>query len=63
MNDVLVVPDVDEPSVFIGNAAIHPKLRGKGLGAAMIADAKTIASKVGVTLIRLDTYGGKLGML
>jgi GNAT superfamily N-acetyltransferase len=55
------VPDVDEPSLFINNAAIYPDLRGKGLGAAMVAHAKDVASKVGAKIIRLDTYGGNLG--
>jgi hypothetical protein len=57
------VPDVEEPSLFLNNAAVHPDLRNKGMGAAMVAHAKEIASKTDAKLIRLDTYGGTLGML
>jgi GNAT superfamily N-acetyltransferase len=59
---ILPVPDVDEPSLFLNNAAVHPDLRRKGVGTAMVVHAKEIASETEAKVIRLDTYGGTLGM-
>jgi GNAT superfamily N-acetyltransferase len=55
------VPKTDEPSLFIHNAVIYPAMRRRGLGAAIVTHAKKLASKTGSTIIRLDTYGGRLG--
>lgn len=63
LTKMVLVPDVDEPSLFINTAAIHPDMRGKGLGAAIVAHVKEIASKLDppAGIVRLDTYGGRLG--
>jgi N-acetylglutamate synthase-like GNAT family acetyltransferase len=56
------VPNVEEPSLFINQAAIHPDMRHKGIGSVIVAHAKDLASKLNARVIRLDAYGGTLGM-
>ncbi|KAF8525078.1 hypothetical protein BU17DRAFT_83995 [Hysterangium stoloniferum] len=57
----MYVPKTDEPSLYIHNAVVYPAMRGRGIGAAIVNHAKELARKTEATVIRLDTYGGRLG--
>jgi GNAT superfamily N-acetyltransferase len=53
-----IVPKISEPQIYISMAAIHPALRHKGMGKAMVDGIKGIAKAKHWSHIRLDCWGG-----
>ncbi|WP_419998643.1 GNAT family N-acetyltransferase [Streptomyces boninensis] len=52
------VPATDEPEVFVRLLVTDRALKGSGIGAALIADAREEARRRGVGLLRVDCYAG-----
>ncbi|NGN67555.1 GNAT family N-acetyltransferase [Streptomyces sp. A7024] len=52
------VPVTDEPEVFVRLLVTDRALKGGGVGAALINDAKAEARRRGVRLVRVDCYAG-----
>lgn len=47
--------DLTELAVVVHRLAVDPALRGKGIAAALMQQAETVARSLGVTILRVDT--------
>lgn len=57
------VPPAGEPELYVRLLVTDRTLRGGGVGAALVADARAEAVRRGVGLLRVDCFGGGDGAL
>jgi GNAT superfamily N-acetyltransferase len=57
------VPAAGEPELYVRLLVTDRALRGAGVGAALVADARAEAVRRGVGLLRVDCFGGGDGAL
>jgi GNAT superfamily N-acetyltransferase len=57
------VPQVDEPELYVQLLVSDPAVSGRGVGAALLAHARTLAHKRDVSLLRVDCFAGGDGAL
>ena len=47
--------DISEPAGVVHRLAVHPAFQGKGVAAALMAQAETVAHERKITVLRVDT--------
>ncbi|WP_406202177.1 GNAT family N-acetyltransferase [Kitasatospora sp. NBC_01560] len=52
------IPAVEERELFVRNLVTDRTRKGSGIGTALIADALDEARRRGISLVRVDCYGG-----
>lgn len=57
------VPEAGEPELYINLLLTSRRYGGRGIGAALIEEAKAMAAEQGVELIRVDCWAGEDGNL
>jgi GNAT superfamily N-acetyltransferase len=57
------VAPADEPELYVGLLATERRLGGRGVGSALLAEARAEALRRGLPLLRVDCYAGDDGRL
>jgi len=47
--------DISEPAIVVHRLAVDPSFRGKGIAAALMLQAETVARSRGIAVLRVDT--------
>ena len=47
--------DISERAIVVHRLAVDPAFRGKGVAAALMLQAETVARELGITVLRVDT--------
>jgi GNAT superfamily N-acetyltransferase len=62
-NSLPYVPDADEPELYITLLAGAREFAGRGVGSALLEQARAQARAQGIGLVRVDCYAGSEGRL